>query len=67
MTLPHEINIDRQVEADYVLERLQEVRDIVGGLLDSFEMAGLDPPVGGLSALESIAAASHTAARVWTR
>ena len=68
MALTGETDIDRQIEHDYVIERLQELRDQVGELLEGIELGRfIHTPEGGLSALESIAAATYAAERKWLR
>ena len=67
---PHseQSNIDEQIETDYVLEKLQEIRDIVAEMIEGVELGRMiHMPDGGLSALEAIGAATYAAEARWCR
>lgn len=64
---PRRSDIEREMEADYVLERMQEVRDIVHELLESIQFDRITHhETGAESALEAVAAATFTVEKAWT-
>ena len=68
MTQSDQTDIDREIELDYTLERLADIREIIGDLLEGIELGRfVHVPAGGLSSLESVATACYAAERRWAR
>lgn len=63
--------IQREMTVDYVLERLDDLKGEINGLLEVLDPPHapgyLDLPSGGSSAIEAIAGAVFKAEEVWRR
>jgi tetrahydromethanopterin S-methyltransferase subunit B len=63
--------IVRDVQRDYVLERLADIRQSVADLLESVDPPWtepeIEPPLGGVSAISAIADATYEAEAKWLR